>query len=172
MIFVICVIVGLIVGLILTYKEWGWDSLMIPYGALGMFIGLVLAFVGWLALDCTCGEKAIIETEEVEIHALVDNARYSSIVSGSVFIVQSRINEELKYNYMYKAENKGYGFAEVDADRCYLNYTKDKPYVKILRYDYDSAFLRWFLPCCFFDDYLFYVPEDSQVIDDFTIDFQ
>ena len=173
MIFVICIVIGLIAGVIIAYKEWDWDILMLGYGVIGGLLGLLAGAVLWIGIALPCdSHRAVVDTKEVEIHALVDNARYSSVVSGSVFIVQSRANEELKYSYMYKEEGKGFGFAEVDADHSYINYTKEQPRVKILTNDYDNAFLRWLLPNIYCKDYLFYIPEDSQVIDDFTIDFQ
>lgn len=173
MIFAICIIIGLIVGVIIAYKEWDWDILMLGYGVIGGLLGLIIGFGLWIGIALPAdSHRAVVDTEEVEIHALVDNARYSSVVSGSVFIVQSRADEELKYSYMYKEEGKGFGFAEVDADHSYINYTKEQPHVKILTYDYDNAFLRWLLPNIFCKEYLFHIPEDSQVIDDFTIDFQ
>lgn len=173
MIFIICIVIGAIIGACLAYREWDWDILMLLDGLIGSFIGLLVAGLLWVViaapLDNHC---AIVDTDEVEIHALVDNARYSSVISGSVFLVQSRSDEELKYSYMYKEEGKGFGFAEVDADHSYINYTKESPRVEILTYDYDSAFLRWLLPNVFCKEYLFHIPENSQVIDDFTIDFQ
>ena len=172
MIFVICAVIGLIVGVILAYKEWDWDILMFFYGLIGAFLGFLVGGVLWFCIAVPLDDHcAVVNTEEVEIHALVDNAKYSSVISGSVFIVQSRTNEELKYSYMYKEEGKGFGFAEVDADHSYINYTKEQPRVKILTNDYDNAFLRWLLPNIYCKDYLFYIPEDSQIIDDFTIDF-
>jgi hypothetical protein len=173
MIFIICGIIGIIVGVILAYREWGWDILMLLDGLIGSFIGLLVSVLLWVAIATPLDNHIeTVETKEVEIYALVDNARYSSTVSGNVFIVQSRTDEELRYNYMYKEEGKGFGFAEVDADHSYINYTKEQPHVKILTNDYDTAFLRWLLPNIFCKDYLFYIPEDSQIIDDFTIDFQ
>ena len=173
MIFIICGIIGIIVGVILAYRKWDWDILMLLDGLIGCLVGLlaggVLCFC--IALPCD-NHQAVVDTKEVEIYALVDNARYSSTVSGSVFIVQSRTDAELKYSYMYKEENKGFGFAEVDADHCYINYTKEQPHIEILTYDYDTAFLRWLLPNVFCKEYLFHIPEDSQIVDDFTIDFQ
>lgn len=173
MIFIICGIIGIIVGVILAYREWGWDILMLLDGLIGCLVGLLAGGVLWFCIAVPCdNHQAVVDTKEVEIHALVDNARYSSVISGSVFIVQSRTDEELRYSYMYEEEGKGFGFAEVDADHSYINYTKEQPHVKILTNDYDTAFLRWLLPNIFCKDYLFYIPEDSQIIDDFTIDFQ
>lgn len=173
MIFVVCMVIGAIIGVILAYREWDWDILMIVDGFIGTLLGLLVSVLLWVAIAAPLDNHIdVIETEEVEIHALVDNARYSSIVSGSVFIVQSRTDAELKYSYMYKEEGKGFGFAEVDADHSYINYTKEQPRVEILTYDYDTAFLRWLLPNVFCKEYLFHIPENSQIVDDFTIDFQ
>lgn len=173
MIFVVCMVIGAIIGVILAYREWDWDILMIVDGFIGTLLGLLASVLLWVAIAAPLDNHIdVIEKEEIEIYALVDNARYSSTVSGSVFIVQSRTDAELKYSYMYKEEGKGFGFAEVDADHCYINYTKEQPHIEILTYDYDTAFLRWLLPNVFCKEYLFHIPEDSQIVDDFTIDFQ
>lgn len=129
----------------------------------------------WLALGIWCiscvSNTTISDTSTCEISALVDNARYSGKVSRSVFLVQSRVDEELKYSYMFMEEGKGYGFKEVPARSCYINYTDGNPYVVINQYDYANGFLRWLFPNPYLAEYIFYVPENAQVIDDFDIDF-
>ncbi|MBO5697944.1 MAG: hypothetical protein J6R90_06085 [Alistipes sp.] len=125
----------------------------------------------WLGVACLNPRVDVVSTETCEISALADNARYSNCVSGSVFLVQSRVNETLKYSYMYEVDGKGFGFNEVTASQCYINYSTDSPYVRIDHYDYTNGFLRWLFPNIYADEYIFHIPETAQVIDDFTIDF-
>lgn len=135
------------------------------------FISLIVALGIWLGVAYFNPKVDVVSTETCEISALADNARYSGHVSGSVFLVQSRVNETLKYSYMYKVNSKGFGFKEVSASQCYINYSTDAPYVRIDHYDYANSFLRWLFPNIYKNEYIFYIPEDAQVIDDYNIDF-
>ena len=67
---------------------------------------------------------------------------------------QTQIAQQLLSDIFIEEENKGFGFAEVDADHCYINYTKEQPHIEILTYDYDTAFLRWLLPNVFCKEYI------------------
>ena len=173
MIFLICVLIGIIAAVVIHVMEWGFELENILAGILGALVGLLVALVLWLGICIFPGSgPVVVNTSEVEVHALADNARYSSTVSGSVFIIQSRTDEKLKYSYMYKCEGKGYGFDEVDAKQCYINYTEDTPKVVHQYIDYKNAAFRWLFPDIYEDEYIFYLPEDAQVINDFNIDFQ
>ena len=173
MIFLICILLGIVSGVVIHVMEWGFEIENILAGILGALVGLLVALVLWLGICLFPGSNSVVvNTSEVEVHALADNARYSSTVSGSVFIIQSRTDEKLKYSYMYMCEGKGYGFDEVDAVQCYINYTEDTPKVVHQYIDYKSAVFRWLFPDIYEDEYIFYLPEDAQVINDFNIDFQ
>lgn len=172
MIFLICpliAIVAVIVCDIIKWKEVDFETFLkcLLWGMIALLISLGI----WLGISCFNPNVDVVSTENCEISALSDNARYSGCVSGSVFLVQSRVNETLKYSYMYKVEGKGFGFKEVTASQCYINYSTDSPYVRIDHYDYTNGFLRWLLPNIYAAEYIFYIPETAQVIDDFTIDF-
>ena len=170
------IVLGLILGIAIEYLTSNdFDCITILSGLLGGLLGILIGllsilFVSAYATD-NC-ETEIIETEEIEIYALADNPRYSNVMSG-VFIVQSITNEKLKYGYMYKIEGKGYSFSEVSADRSYLNYTNEQPKVIINTYDYSNELLRK-LGIFLINgntEYIFYIPEGSQVIDNYVIDF-
>lgn len=176
MLILIFIILGLVLGIIYEYSTFNeLDGTSILCGFLGSLMGAIVGFLSILFISAyatgNC-ETEIIETEEAEIYAIADNPRYSNVMSG-VFIVQSITNEELKYGYMYKIEGKGYGFAEVSADRSYLNYTNEQPKVIINTYDYSNKLLNKLGIFLMKDkkEYIFYIPEDSQVIDNYIIDF-
>jgi hypothetical protein len=172
MIFLICALISLIIGVVVNVIEWGFDVENILCGILGALIGLLVALLLWLGICIFPGSNpAVVNTSEVEVYALADNARYSSTVSGSVFIVQSRTDEKLKYSYMYMCEGKGYGFDEVNAEQCYINYTEDTPKVIRQYIGYKNPVFRWLFPDIYEDEYIFYLPKDAQVINDFDIDF-
>ena len=172
MIFLICLIVGIIVGVIIDLHEWGqFDGDTILSGFIGGLIGIGIALVLWVGVMCLPAEKiGVVDANTTNIHALADNARYSGSVSGSVFLIQSRTEEKLKYSYMYECD-KGYGFAEVCAHSSYINYTDEQPHVVHNYLDFKSPVLRWLFPDVYEDEYIFYIPEDAQVIDDYNIDF-
>ena len=162
-------IVAVIVYDLIKWKEADFETFL--KCLLWSLISLLVALGIWLGVACFNPEVDVVSSETCEISALADNARYSSCVSGSVFLVQSRVNETLKYSYMYEVDGKGYGFKEVTASQCYINYSTDSPHVQIDHYDYTNGFLRWLFPNIYENEYIFYIPETAQVIDDFTIDF-
>lgn len=172
MIFLICAIVGIVIGVIVNWCEWHeFDADTILAGFIGCFIGIGIALLLWVGAMCLPAEKiGVIETNTTNIHALADNARYSNYVSGSVFLVQRKTDETLKYSYMYECD-KGYGFAEVCAHSSYINYTNEQPHVTRNYLDFKNPVLRWLFPDVYEDEYIFYIPEGAQVINDYTIDF-
>ena len=176
MLIIILAIFGLILGIVYEYSTLlEFDGTTILTGILGSFMGAIIGVLSIFFISAyatyNC-ETEIIETEETEIYAIADNPRYSNVMSG-VFIVQSITNEELKYGYMYKIEGKGYGFAEVSAEHSYLNYTNEQPKIVINTLDYSSKILRKLGISLMTNkkEYIFYIPEDSQVIDNYIIDF-
>ena len=174
MIFYICAIIGILIGFIVNISEWGFSGESFFTGFVGGFAGLVAALILWLGIGCivpSC-DPIVINSTPTEIHALVDNARYSDTVSGSVFLIQHRNEENLKYSYMYYAEDKGYGFDEVDASKCYINYTDEAPHVVRNHMNYRGAIWRWLFPDIYEDEYIFFIPENAEVINDFAIDFE
>ncbi len=173
MIFVIAPIVGIIIAVVWNIFEWGWDPEVILSGWLGGLVGLLVAMVLFIGCAFLPGaQPVVINTSTTEIHALADNARYSHQVSGSVFLIQTKTETELKYSYMYMAEGKGYGFGEINAKQAYINYTDGTPYMEHLHMDCKNAFMRWLLPDVYNDEYIFYLPEDAEVVNDYVIDFE
>lgn len=172
MIFLICPLIAIVAVIVYDLVKWKEVDLETFLKCLlWSMISLLVALGIWLGVACFNPKIDVISTETCEISALADNARYSGCVSGSVFLVQSRVNETLKYSYMYKVDGKGFGFKEVTASQCYINYSTDSPHIRIDHYDYANDFLRWLFPNVYETEYIFYIPETAQVIDDFTIDF-
>jgi hypothetical protein len=164
--------VGIILGAIVQTREWGFGLDTFVGGIIGLLVGFVAALVLWVTLCLFPGsEPATINCTTTKISALADNSRYSKQVSGSVFLVQRRTEEKLKYSYMYECPGKGYGFYEVPAEQCYINYTNEEPRVEIKYIDYQSAFLRYLCPDIYDNEYIFYLPESAEIINDYTIDF-
>ena len=142
-------------------------------GLRATLLGAILCFVINITVECASDvEYEVVESKEIS--ALVDNARFSHTVSGSVFLIQSRTDSTLKYSYMYYEEGRGYAFNEVNAKSCYINYTDGTPRLDVYHPYFTNRFIEWLLGCPAFtsDDYVFYLPQDAKIIDDFIIDFE
>ena len=146
----------------------------------GFLAGLIAALIAGILCLGICGiityasdvEYKVVESKEIS--ALADNTRFSHTTSGSVFLIQTRTDSTLKYSYMYYEDGRGYAFDEVDAKSCYINYTDDVPRLDIYRPYFTNGFVEWLLGYSTFEDYdyVFYLPQDAEVIDSFVIDFE
>ena len=159
---------------------WLWFSIQEEDILEGFLKGLFAAFIAGILCLGTSGVIAYTSdveyevTESKEISALVDNERFSHTASGSVFLIQSRTDSTLKYSYMYYENGRGYAFDEVDAKSCYINYTDGAPRLDIYRPYFTNEFVKWLLGYSTFEDceYVFYLPQNAEVIDSFEIDFE
>jgi hypothetical protein len=142
-------------------------------GLLATLIAAIICFGTCAVVECASDIEYEI-AESKEISALVDNARFSHTISGSVFLIQTRTDSTLKYSYMYYEDGRGYAFDEVNAQSCYINYTDGAPRLDIYHPYFTNRFIEWLLGCPAFTgyDYVFYLPQDAEVIDSFVIDFE
>jgi hypothetical protein len=160
-----------------SFVVWGFCNSELGaglgFGAILAALSVVLVLLAALLFNCLA-PQAITETETYEIHALVDNVEYEGRVSGSVFLVRAYTNEELKYNYMYMVDGKGFAFNSVKAKDCYLNKTSETPYIVINHYDCSSGFINFLFGSHWscHREYIFYLPQDAEIIDDFTVDLE
>jgi hypothetical protein len=164
----------ILLGIVFLYA-WIWEG----EPAFGLLLGILVGILGALILllislsFASPSHMEIGQIDSYEIHALVDNASYEGYISGNVFLISSHIDEELEYRYMYNVEGKGYAFGSIDADECYLNTTKDTPTLEVRHWKYKNDFLQW----AFGDpdinpDYIFFLPEGAEIINEFAIDFE
>lgn len=159
---------------------WIWAGIQeedifesLPLGLGAAALAAFLCFCTCAVIECASDvEYEVVESKEIS--ALVDNARFSHSVSGSVFLIQTRTDSTLKYSYMYYKNGRGYAFDEVNAESCYINYTDGTPRLDIYHPYFTNEFVRWLLGCPAFPgyDYVFYLPQDAEVIDSFVIDFE
>jgi hypothetical protein len=160
------------VWIIFGITEGEWLFGFIP-ALLGVLVALcIIAFTCGMVETCADIDYKVSET--CEISALVDNARFSHTVSGSVFLIQTRTDSTLKYSYMYYEDGRGYAFEEVNADSCYINYTNESPRLEIYEPYFTNKIISWLFGYPIFTgwDYVFYLPQDAEVIDSFVIDFE
>lgn len=174
MIFFIAMLAGFIVGFVLEWREWGgYSGDCVLRGLIGVLLGLLAAFVIWIGCMFLPGADAVVvETHTTDIYALSDNSHLEGQTSGSIFLVQGRVNEQLKYRYMYNEPDKGYGFNEVNASSSYINYTDGTPHIEHRVIGCKSAVFRWLFFDIWEDEYIIYLPHDAKVIDDYVIDFE
>ena len=69
-------------------------------GLIATLLVVVLCIGTCVVAECASDIEYEI-AESKEISALVDNARFSHTISGSVFLIQTRTDSTLKYSYMY-----------------------------------------------------------------------
>lgn len=167
----------LIVPIIVWIFVWAYLAFMEGEGSFGFLAGMVSAVLALIITFCVGlsiqdASTEVAYSETYEIHALVDNARYSGRVSGNIYLVQSHVNEDLKYSYMYTVEGKGYAFNEVLASCSYLNYTNDKPHMVRNVLAFQNEALELLFGYWGHNEYIFYLPNGAEVIDDFVIDFE
>ena len=166
MIFLIALVVPTIVVIIYDFIKWHylddetcWKSFVSTVASLGAAFVIFFISLGFCPTTCASIEKQ-------EIYALTD----SSSIERRAYLARSYDEENLKYNYLYQKEGKGWGYRSVEAESCYINFTSDTPYVEIQNIDYKHAFFRWLFPDFIADDYIFYIPEDSIIINDYEMD--
>ena len=159
---------------------WIWCSIQeesivggFPAGLTAALLAVILCFGIYVVVECASDVEYEV-AESCEISALVDNARFSHTISGSVFLIQTRTDSTLKYSYMYYEDGRGYAFDEVNAKSCYINYTDGTPRLDIYHPYFTNSFVEWLLGCPAFAgyEYVFYLPQDAEVIDSFVIDFE
>lgn len=172
MIIDLIVAIGVIISIICAGKvwsDWGWGE------GIGAFvIGLIFTFLGTIPIAfvigaCEWGETRPVVQERYELTAMQDNTQLSSSACGLIFVAQVRVNEKLMYTYMYKDE-LGIATDSVPANKSYINSTSETPYVLVMGKEYVNPVLRQWLPLVVNPEYVFYLPEDAEIADDFTID--
>ena len=165
------IIPTLVFAIVLACAIWDDESALgFPVALLAALLSLMLTLIVAMGLQGAPTEVAYGETYEV--HALVDNARFSGRVAGNVYLVQSRCGEGLKYSYMYMVEGKGYAFDEANANRCYLNFIDGEPYLVKNTLRFQNETLECLIGYWGGPEYIFYLPNDAEMIDDFIIDFE
>ena len=141
-------------------------------GLITTLITTILCFITCIVVGCISDVEYEV-AESKEISALVDNTQFSHTVSGSVFLIQTRTDSTLKYSYMYYEDGRGYTFDEVNAKSCYINYTDSTPRVDIYHPYFTNGFTTLLFGFPFPSyEYVFYLPQDAEVIDSFVIDFE
>ena len=136
-------------------------------GILGLFLALLASIITSFCVPSTAvGE---VGRSELQLIALKDNMAVDGY-HNTRYIYRGYFDEELQYTYLYEAEGKGITSGRCDADKTYINYTKDAEQPKLVTIEYKVTNPIW----KFFSandimgkshryEYYLYVPEGSIV---------
>lgn len=163
------VVFAVFFGLFLWKEGWYGATVAIP-SALGI-VSLVLTFLISIIVSFCVPQTAVGEVgrSELQLIALKDNMAADGYFGGR-YVYRGYIDEELQYTYLYEAKGKGVTSGRCDADRTYINYTKDAEQPKLVTVEYNITNPVW----KFFSvndmagvshryEYYLYVPEGSIV---------
>jgi hypothetical protein len=150
----------------------GWCGEVIEISIMLGIIGLLLAFLASIIISFCVPSTAIgeVDRSELQLIALKDNMAVDGCLNGR-YIYRGYIDEELQYTYLYKAKGKGITSGRCDADRTYINYTKDAEPPKLVTIEYNIIDPVWkfFSAANYITkashryEYYLYVPEGSIV---------
>ncbi len=170
---IICLIVAIVIAIVVAYEEcYGFE---LGFTLVLTFLFGLLAFLIWFligAVSLTGAEpvsQTIAEDQAIEIYSLTDG-NLAEGYTGS-FLGRGYIDEELKYAFV-KKDKLGYAIEQVEADECYVKYTKDTPKAVPIIYHYGGWLKFW---CGVTESesssYVFYLPEGS-IIEQYNIDLK
>ena len=156
-------------GWFLWTEGWCLETFCVPI-FLGL-IGLLLALLASVVVSFCVPQSVVSEVSrsELQLIALKDNMAVEGYHRGR-YVYRSHIDEELQYTYLYEAKGKGVTSGRCDADKTYINYTKDTEQPKLVIVEYNIINPVW----KFFSvndmtgtshryEYYLYVPEGSIV---------
>lgn len=156
-------------GFFLWTEGWCGGTLCIPiiFGV----VSLVLAFLASIIVSFCVPSTAVgeVSRSELQLIALKDNMAVDGYHGGR-YVYRGYIDEELQYTYLYEAKSKGITSGHCDADRTYINYTKDaeQPKLVIIEYNITDPVWKFFSANDMAEashryEYYLYVPEGSIV---------
>lgn len=173
MLALIFVIFGFLIGMFSCWADQGYfDGDAIICGFIGFLIGILLIVLVFLPL-CCIADTEVDYIERVELHALSDNMALEGYVANSIFLARVQVGEELRYQYLYEVEDRGYAFGSVDAKRSYLNRLANDEYsprMDIIHYKHKSKIAQTLLVCLKDNEYIFWLPSNAEIIDTFQVD--
>ena len=151
---IISIIIGVIIGIVASYDEWGDYEHCWVDGIVGALIGLVI----WFFVGGIIGKfLPTVETvEEQEIFALNDSAAFE----GTHYLFFDYINENLAYRYVINTD-KGKHIEELNSENVCINEGDYKPTVKTYTTHFKEDWYYWFAHDLFISEsyVVFFVPE-------------
>ena len=129
-------------GLWLWTEGWCGSTLGIPImlGIVSVLLAVITSmFVSFCVPQTAIGE---VGRSELQLIALKDNMAVDGYHGGR-YVYRGYIDEELQYTYLYEAKGKGVTSGRCDADRTYINYTKDAEQPKLVTVEYNITNPVW-----------------------------
>ena len=154
-------------GLFLWTDGWRGETIGIPL-LLGI-VSLVLALLASLVVSFCVPSTAVSEVDrsEIQLIALKDNMAVDGYHGGR-YVYRGYIDEELQYTFLYEEKGKGITSGRCEADRTYINYTKEaeQPKLVIIKYNITHPVWKFFSAndiagASHRYEYYLYVPEGS-----------
>jgi hypothetical protein len=140
-------------------------------GLLISILSAILALLVTFLLGCGiigCCDTEWVETNTTEIVALSDAAG----LEGQIYLRRGYIEDKLSYYYIVDTQF-GLKADSVSADKCYIKYTNDKPYMVTYKETIKNGFVRWaFGDIISSTRYTIYLPEGSVITDYYEIDLE
>jgi uncharacterized protein YneF (UPF0154 family) len=123
MLIIVCAIIGIVISIYQSYKDWGFDFVMIFLNSLiGIVIGAFLGIWISIALPMSTYNKHY----SVNIETLQDN----SSVSGQFFLGCGQIDGDMKY-VLYFEEKGLYQMMQIKYNLVQIKYSKRTPRLNI-----------------------------------------
>ena len=172
MIYLICIVGGMIIVPIMIYYSEGYADF------LSVILGLLLGIVAALILTLACvialegSPTTVYEHSRTELIALNDSVGGGA--NGVFFLGTGTVGSDskLKYRFIYREDDKGMIIGERDTTNVYLEYIDENETPCLIKYKerYNNRFWNWFLGAVSTWE-TFYVPEGS-ITNDIVIDLQ
>lgn len=173
MIIIICGVAAFLIVLIKYIKDYGFESLTIPFsllmGIAGTLVGVIIAIGSCAVFECQPIENCRIDMEDrTELVALKDNFQ----VEGSAFLFSSVVDEDLHYTYIYETD-MGMTTKSIDSNKTYIKYIEanETPYIQTWYVRPHSDFIHY-LFCSGYYRYTIYLPEGSVIENIYEIDLE
>lgn len=164
-------LVVFVVLFVLSLYMDGWHWANVGFSIMAGTLGVLLGFLASIIVSFNVPQTAVGEVKrtETQLIALKDNMAVDGYCGGR-YVYRGYIDEELQYTYLYEEEGKGITSGRCDADKTYINYTKDAEQPKLITIEYNITDPVW----KFFSandmsgtshryEYYLYVPEGSIV---------
>ena len=158
-----------VVVFVLVLRTDGWRGEVFGFSILFGLMSVLLAFLVSIIVSVCVPQSVVGEVArtETQLIALKDNMAVDGYRGGR-YVYRGYIDEELQYTYLYEEEGKGITSGRCDADKTYINYTKENESPKLITIKYDITNPIWnFFSCNDMVgasrryEYYLYVPEGS-----------
>lgn len=174
MIWWIFILIAIGIGIWVGIEEYS-VGLGIATGLLSVLLALLASLLCCLIVS-SCYKMPdntptnIVDT--TEIIALHDGSNIEGHISGGIFCTSGYVDEKPVYTVLTKTD-KGLKTKVYEADKTYIQFTKDKPKVETVVTE-ATGFWNFFCGDGLLDTtgYIIYIPTNSEIVNDYVIDLE